>query len=433
MKHVIVGGSAAGMSCAETLRRLDPKCEITVISEENHPFYSRCMTSYFIAGKIEESAMLMRDPGFYDARRVRVLAGKRARLVDPRRKTVALDDGAELPYDRLLLATGGSAKIPDLPGARKQGVFKLRTWEDAVAIAERARSSKKAVVVGGGLIGMKAACALHDIGLEVRVVISSGRVLSQMLDDASSAIARDRLVARGFLIDIRCDVQEILGGEDVRGARLSDGRRVDADLVVIGKGVDPEVELARSCGARVNRGVIVDDHLETSVSGVFAAGDVAEAFDIASEAPRVNAMWTAATSQGRTAARNMAGIPTRYPGSVGMNAIDILGVTFISMGVTSPRGSGYAELVRRRPGGWYRKLVLKDGVIRGAVFVVGVEKAGVVLGLIRKRARCDEDAQERILSDDFTYATFMDIIDDGSRYFEEGGERNVQRIMQGGY
>ncbi|MEW6228906.1 MAG: FAD-dependent oxidoreductase [Bacillota bacterium] len=432
MKHVIIGGSAAGMSCAETLRRLDPKCEITVVSEENHPFYSRCMTTYYIAGKIEESAMLMREPGFYESRRINVLVGKKAASVDPERKTLNLDDGTELGYDRLLLATGGSAKIPDIPGARKRGVFKLRTWEDAAAIAARARLARKAVLVGGGLIGMKAACALHEVGLEVRVVISSGRVLSQMLDDVSSAIARETLVSRGFVIDTRCDVVEIEGGEEVRQAVLSDGRRVDADLVVIGKGVDPEVGLAESCGARIGRGIVVNEHLQTSVPGVYAAGDVAEAYDVAYETPRVNAMWTAATAQGRVAAYNMAGIPTRYPGSVGMNSIDIFGLPFISMGVTSPREPGYTELVRKRRGDWYRKLVVKDGVIRGAIFAGGVDRAGVVLALIKKEIRRD-DAPERILADDFTYATFMDVIDDKGRYFEEGGKRNVQRIMQGGY
>lgn len=436
MKHVIIGGSAAGMSCAETLRRLDPKCDITIISDEARPFYSRCLTSYYIAGKIGERDMLLRDPGFYEARRLNLVMGKKAVLVDPRKKAVVLDDGSEIPYDRLLLATGGRPKLPDIPGAGKRGVFTLRTWDDAVAISERAKTARKAVVVGGGLIGMKVAGALRDAGLEVRVVVASGRVLSQMLDDEAAAIARRLLEAHGFAIDTRCDVVEIEGDDEVRQVRLQDGRRVDADLVVIGKGVDPEVGLAKACGARVGRGIIVDEHLKTSVPDIYAAGDAAEAYDIAWGEPRVNAMWTAATSQGQVAAHNMAGIPTRYPGSVGMNSIDICGVPFISMGVVSPRrdrdGNGLVELARRRAGNWYRKVVLKDRVICGAVFAGVVDKAGVVLALIRARARRD-DAPERILADDFTYATFMDVIDEKGRYFQEGGKRNVQRIMQGGY
>ncbi len=436
MKHVIIGGSAAGTSAADTLRRLDPRCEITIISDETRPFYSRCLTSYYIAGKIDEHDMLLREPGFYEAHRLDLIMGRTAVSVDPKKRAVVLDDGREIPYGRLLLATGGRAKVPDIPGADRHGVFTLRTWDDAVAIARKAKTARKAVVVGGGLIGMKAASALRDAGLEVRVVVASGRVLSQMLDEAAAAVARGLLEAHGFAIDTRCDVVEVEGDGEVRCVRLKDGRRVDADLVIIGKGVDPEVDLAKSCGARVGRGVIVDEHLETSVPGVYAAGDVAEAYDIACGEMRVNAMWTAATAQGKVVARNMAGIPTRYPGSVGMNSIDICGVPFISMGVTSPGragdGNGYIEVTRRRGSTWYRKVVLRDGVICGAVFAGAVDRAGVVLALIRARASRD-DAPERILADDFTYATFMDVIDDKDRYFQEGGKRNVQRIMQGGY
>ncbi|NPV54281.1 MAG: NAD(P)/FAD-dependent oxidoreductase [Firmicutes bacterium] len=491
-RHVIIGNSAAGVSAAETIRRLDPEASITIISDEPHPFYSRCLTSYYIAGAISEGDMCLRGPGYYSEMGFEAMLGRRAVRIDPEARMVFLKDefdadagdcredyaGVRVPYDRLLIATGGNAKLPDIPGAHLDGVFVLRTWNDANRILARASRSKKAVIVGGGLVGMKVAHALYERGLAVHMLVSSGRVLSQMVDDEAGEMLRDHLEKHGLVIETRADVAEITGSTgssgrgSVEGVVTNTGRRIECQMVVTGKGVEPNIGLALGAGIETNRGILVDSRMRTSVPDIYAAGDVAEGYDVAHEGPRVNALWTQAVEQGKVAGSNMAGREREYAGGIGMNSLELFGVPVISMGITSPRvqpgpgssgqvggrpggqpggqavghtrehagpadrgGQGFEVLSLRKPGNWYRKLVLKDGMIKGAIFVGGVEKAGVVLALIKKRVNVNAsgDAKYRILHDDFTFATFIDLIDEKAGFFEGGGKRNVQRIMQGGH
>lgn len=387
MRYVIIGNSAAGISAAETIRRLDKSGRITVISDEGFPVYSRCLLPHLIAGERSEEELLLRPEDFYEAQGIEALLGRRVVSIEPEAKRIVLADGEELTYDQLLLAVGGSPLIPEIEGIDREGVFGLRTIEDARRIIAASREAERAVVIGGGLIGLRAAFALHKRGLAVTAIEMLPRVLPQQLDGAASRILSQAIVAYGVELILGQTVQEIVGRDGrVEGVLLADGRRVDCRLVVVAVGVRPNIELARAAGSATERGVLVDERMRTSVADIYAAGDVAETFDVVTGERTLSALWPSAVEQGRLAGYNMAGVAREYEGALGLlNAVEFAGIPVISVGVIAPRDDGYEVLATQR-GDVYRKLVLRGNRLVGALLLGEIERAGVYTALIRQKA-----------------------------------------------
>ncbi|MGB2705533.1 MAG: FAD-dependent oxidoreductase [Candidatus Omnitrophota bacterium] len=408
MRYVIIGGSAAGVTAAETIRKADKKSSITLISDEKFPLYSRCLLTYLIAGSIDESKLYFKDEDFYKKNDIKTYLGKKAVSINRKKKIVALENGTKISYDKLLLATGATPKSADIPGIDKKGTFTIRKIDDARAILKLMDKVKTIAVLGGGLIGLRNAYALRQRDKEVAVIVKSPQVLSQMVDADAAGIIASLLKKHGIKIMTGLAAKEILGKDSVEGIMLDNGKKLECQLVIIGKGVKPNTEIASACGLKVESGIVVNEFLETSDKNIFAAGDVAETYDIARESKRTNALWPCAVEQGEIAGLNMAGKKTIYDGSLSMNSIDFFGLASISMGITKPEGEGY-EVIFKTGENSYRKFVLKGNKIVGMVLVGDVKIAGIISVLIKNRIDISS-IKDILLDDNFGYAKIMPLV-----------------------
>lgn len=403
MRYLILGNSAAGVTAAGTIRRADPAGEITIVGDEPYPYYARVLTSYYLGGLVTRDRLWLAGEEWYREQRIRLITGRRAVAVDIGSQRVGLDDGSELSYDRLLVATGAAPQQIDFPGKTLAGVFTLRTLDDAAAIRKFARPGGQAVIVGGGMVGLKAAEGLHARGLKVRLVVSSGRLLSQALDDTGAELVRRAMANAGFTIHLREDVVALEGREKVTAAVLRSGVTVPADVVVVGKGVRPNVPFLQGSGIDVDRGVLVDDYLATNIPGIYAAGDVAQAYDYAWQEPRLNAIWGNAVEQGRLAGLNMAGHHTAYRGGIGRNSLVVNGLGVISGGIVNPPGEGYEVVTRLdEKRSCYRKAVLQGRRLVGMVAIGPPSGAGGFQSLIGREVK--EKYIVSFLDGSFTWA-----------------------------
>ncbi|HEX2987651.1 MAG TPA: FAD-dependent oxidoreductase, partial [Chloroflexota bacterium] len=281
MKHLIVGNGPAGISAARTLRRLAPGDQVALVAEESQPFYSKVLTSYFVGGKVPYENMLLSNAEGFQEKGIQLLMGKQAVRIDPATRELLLSGGERVSCDRLLLATGASPFIPPIEGIKLPGVFTLWTHDDSVKMKEWIQEGQHAVVVGAGLVGLKAAEAFLMRGLTVTVVELLDRVLPQVLSLEDAAIVKRELEKRGVVIRTSTGVSQISGEDRVREVTLNDGSTLPCDVVVVATGVRPNLSLAKSAGISFGRGILVGEFMETSVPGIYAAGDVTEAYDLA--------------------------------------------------------------------------------------------------------------------------------------------------------
>lgn len=411
MRYLIIGNSAAGLNGAEAVRLRDRKSQVTIVSAENYPAYSRCLIPYFMEGKVSEEDMLYRPKDYYEANGFEVMLGRRVVSVQPAEKSAALDNGEKLSYDKLLIATGGSPEIPNTPGMDKDGVFGFRTTMDLQGIVRVAKTADAAVVLGGGCVGLMAACGLHSMGLKVTVVIRSPHLLSQVADAEAGEIFRRRFEENGVSVVTGSDVVEVLGDPKVEGARLEDGREVRCQIIVVGKGVSSNIDLVKDTDIRTHWGILVDDELRTSVPDIYAAGDVAETMDVVTGSQTVNAIWPAAAEQGRIAGANMAGEHQRYAGSMRMNSAEFFGLPLISTGLVKPRTPEDYEIHTRHLAAKnvFRKVVLRDNVVVGAVLVGEIENAGVYAALMRKKVDVSS-VKDRLLNSSFGFGDVLPLV-----------------------
>jgi len=409
-KYVIVGASAAGIGAVEAIREVDPAGTITVISEELCPQYSRPMISDFISGKATLEKMKCRDDHFWKKNEVQALTGRTAVRLNLADRYVELDGGDRVNFEKLLLATGGKPFIPKIEGADKEGVFTFTTFSDAERLATKIENAKKAVVVGAGLIGVSVAEALTKRGLEVTMVEFKDKILSLILDPAASEIVETVIRKAGVAIVTSQTVQRISGKPEddsvVGGAVLTNGDQVPCDLVIIAIGVVPRMELVAGTDVKTNRGIIVDKFMRTSVPDVYASGDVIEAYDFVLNESRLLPLWPLAQLEGKVAGYNMAGKKTDYPGGTSMSALKYFGIPIISVGIANPKEDGtYEILVKHDPEkNLYKKLVLKDNVIVGMIFVNDIERAGIIFHLMKNCVNVKKFKQE-LTSENFGLAT----------------------------
>jgi NAD(P)H-nitrite reductase large subunit len=436
--YVIVGASAAGVTAAEALRRHDAGAEIVMVSDER-AIYSRPLLSYYLAGKLDEDQLLYRPRDFFERYKIKTLF-TRAVGLDTEKSQVHLQDGTTVAYDKLLLATGSSPRFPTIEGIKqKEGVFGLRKLEeDAKAILSWLPKAKRAVVLGGGLVGLKAAAALKERGLNVTVLVDSPHALSQMLDESSARIFEEIFERNGVPIRTKAKPVALLGKNNsgVEGVQLASGEVFACDLVVVGKGVDPNLELLEDTKLRKDYGVFVDDYLCTSIENIYAAGDVAQARDVLRGEAWINALWPCAVEQGRIAALNMLGQETVYRGSMRQNSVQFFGVPVISAGlaVLTPgplggRSGEHDETLEFRPApGIYRKIFLKDETIVGFVLVgdLPIERAGLLRILMDRRVNV-AGVKEELLEPGLDLGYLLPLIAENREQFVE---REFRELVQ---
>jgi 3-phenylpropionate/trans-cinnamate dioxygenase ferredoxin reductase component len=310
---VIAGGGLAGAKAAETLRGEGFDGRIVLVSaEEALPYERPPLSKDYLRGETERSAFTVHDEAWYESNAVELLRGRTATALEPAEDTIVLDGGERLRYDRLLLATGAEPRRLPVPGADLDGVHYFRTTEDADTLRGRIGGGARLVVIGAGWIGAEIAASARMMGADVTVVEPLSVPLERVLGPEAGAIYRDVHAAHGVTLRLGTGVEALEGGSAVERVRTSDGERIDCDLVVVGIGVAPRVELARDAGLDVGDGVLVDAQLRTSAPNVFAAGDIAAAeHPFYGERLRVE-HWANALEQGPAAARSMLGTGAPY-------------------------------------------------------------------------------------------------------------------------
>jgi len=403
MKYVIIGNGIASIGAIEGIRKVDTENTILVIGAEDSPAYGRPLISYLLAGKINADRLALRPREFYEKSDVSLKLGTRVESIDTKSKTVTTDKGESVAFENLLIATGGIPFTPPIPGSEGTDVYNFTNLDHAQTLISKAKEIQRAVVIGGGLIGLKAGESLFDRGVDVTILELSPRILSLAFDENAASLAGSRLEEVG--LHVRCGVsaKEIQrdGSGELKGVHLTDGDFLQCDVVVIAIGVVPNYDLAKDAGIEVDRGIHVNDHMQASVQGVFAAGDVAQAKDLLFGDDRVIPIWTNAYNQGFCAGKNMAGKDTAFSGSLSMNSISFYGLPTISVGtVNPPEGDDSYEVAtsldeKKKS---YRKLVFHNDRLVGYVLVGDIDMAGMYTAFVKFQMPVPEDAKKQILA-----------------------------------
>jgi NAD(P)H-nitrite reductase large subunit len=389
MNYVIIGNSVAAVGAIRGIRTIDPQGNISVISRERHVAYGRPLISYLLGGLVTEKRMAYLPEDFYEKNRVNLLLKSEVVGVNTDKKQVKLAGGDTVPYDRLLIATGGDPFVPPIAGmAGKDKVFTFTTWDDANKLKGISHDIGRVVVIGGGLIGLKAAEGLHLLGKQISIVELADRILSTAFDRPAGRIVAKKMKANGIDVITEDTVVQIEGeGAEISGVTLKSGDFIPCDTVIVAIGVRPAAGFLKGSKVEVNRGIVVDDRMETRVPGVFAAGDVAEARDFFSGQKNPMPIWPDAYIQGDIAGVVMAGGEKSYSGGVAMNSLELFKVPTISMGISNPLDPKDFEILTYQDleNSQYRKIVVKGKLLVGTVLVGNVERAGIFAGLIREK------------------------------------------------
>ncbi|WP_127090927.1 NAD(P)/FAD-dependent oxidoreductase [Aquabacter cavernae] len=375
---VIVGnGMAAAKLCEELSRRALGRYSVAVVGAEPHLAYNRVLLSDVLAGKVDMAATRLRPADWWRQTGVTLIYGTPAAAIDREARALALEDGRRLPFSRLVLATGSEPIRLPIPGAHLPGVVTFRDLADVQVLMAAARPGLRAVVVGGGLLGLEAASGLARAGAQTTLVHLMDRLMERQLDTRAAALLRGAVEAQGIQVELNAQSAAVDGTGRAEGLRLADGRLLPADIVVMACGVRPNAHLARAAGLASNRGVLVDDGLATSDPDIFALGECAE------HRGSCYGLVAPAYEQAQVLAERLAGRQAAYEGSTVSTNLKVSGVFVFSAGDIGPGGE---EIVLADRGlGLYRRLVIKDGCLSGAVLFGDTSDGPFYLDLITNR------------------------------------------------
>ncbi len=397
MKHLILGAGPAGVIAAETLRKHAPKDEITIVGDEAEAPYSRMAIPYLLIGNIgEEGTHLRHDAQHFKKHRIDIKRG-RAKTVDAKKKSVTLEDGSSLAFDTLLIATGSSPSSPPIPGIDSPGVHPCWTLDDARAIAKLATKGARVLQMGAGFIGCIIMEALAARGVKLSVVEMGDRMVPRMMGPTAGGMIKDWCKAKGVEVHTGARVDAIEAGTPMK-VKLSDGKVIEADLVISATGVKPNIGFLETSGITCLLGVLTDEHMQTNVPGIYAAGDCAEALDMVSGKLIVSAIQPNAADQARIAALNMLGRKTPLKGVTQINVLDTLGLISTSFGDwQGVPGGEHAELTDR-DAGRHLSLQFNGDVLVGCNSIGWTEHVGVMRGLVEGQVHLG-DWKDKLLAD----------------------------------
>ena len=384
-QYVIIGNGTAAAGCIEGIRSTDTDGHITVISEEKHAVYCRPLISYYLEGKTDLDRMNYRGKDFYKENGVDVIYGKKAVKIDTASETVVLDDGSEIPYTSVCVAAGSSPFVPQFEGLETvENKFSFMTIDDTLALEKAITETSRVLIVGAGLIGLKCAEGLHGRALSITVCDLAPRVLSSILDDECAAMMQKRMEQEGIEFLLSDSVKSF----DKTRALMQSGKTVDFDVLVLAVGVRANTSLISDIGGEVNRGIIINEKMETSVSGIYSAGDCTEGEDITFGGRRVLAIMPNAYMQGHTAGVNMAGGEEVFDKAMPMNSIGLFGLHAMTAGSYYGTEQG-GEMYEEKGDGTLKRLFTKDGTLTGFILIGATERAGIYTSLIREKTPLD--------------------------------------------
>ena len=340
MKYAIVGSGVSGIAAIEAIRSVDRSGEVVMIGDDPHGFYSRPGLAYYLTGELHDKALYPRTSDEYRQMNFRYVKG-RVKGVLREARVLELENQTSIPYDRLLIATGAQALPLEMPGANLEGVFKLDHMEDAKRILKHARRGRMAVVIGGGITALELVEGLLARGMNVHYLLRGDRYWSGVLDEHESKIVEARLQVEGVTLHHHAEVIEVMGKKNrAIGARLLDGRTLKCDMVAYAIGIRPRLELARQAGLAVDRGILVNEFMQTNDPYIFAAGDVAQVYDPVVGRSVLDSLWGPARQQGYAAGLNMAGKTSAYVKASPFNVTRLAGLTTTIIGAV---GGGHDE------------------------------------------------------------------------------------------
>ena len=386
MKIVIIGNSAAGLSALEAIKKIDVTSELTVVTRETTRPYSRVLLPYYLRGKVPYEHLFIRDEDYFSSQEVACVTDT-VLSIDAEQKVVHLAGGNQLPYDKLLIATGSSPIKPPITGLTGSGIFSLWTLDDVRKLQKLFRSGKRVAVLGSGFVSLQGACAALSRGLSVTVIELLDRILARALDERGAQILTNRMKSLGVDLRLCCETTHI--EQQPNSSYLlhfKNDEPLETDFLILGTGAKPSIGFLAGTDIKTDAGILVDDRMETSLPGVYAAGDVAQVPSFTGGKPVVHALWPTAVETGRIAGVNMAGGDTRYVGSLNMNVTQMFDLTVASMGSFEDSSGNETWIDDRLPSDQYLKIELKDGIPIGAVCVGSADLVST-LGLLRPLIR----------------------------------------------
>ena len=387
MRHLIIGAGPAGVVAAETLRRVDPSSEIVILGDEPEPPYSRMALPYLLAENVGESGTHLRHGDAHFEKLAIDVRRNRVKSVDTGNRLVIASNGAEIAYDRLLIATGAHPIKPPIQGMDSEGVENCWTLADARRILAGAKPGSRVVLMGAGFIGCIVLEALAARGVELVVVEMADRMLPRMMDETGGAIIARWCESKGITVRTATRVTEIARGNGRLTLATEPGGPIEADLVVCATGVSPNIVFLDGAGIESDTGILVDHRLRTSADDVYAAGDVAQGPDFSTGRREVHAIQPTAVEHGRIAALNMAGAETQFRGSLSMNVLNTLGLVSSSFGLWMGTEGGERSIAADEARSRYLRLEFEDDRIVGALALGLTQHVGVLRGLIQTRVR----------------------------------------------
>lgn len=377
MKYVIIGNSIAATACIEGIRSVDKEGAITVISAEKYPVYGRPLISYCLLGRVKRENMGYRPADFYEKNGVTVLYGRVAEKIDAENKKITLDGGEVVAYDKLLVSTGSRPFVPPMEGLDKvEHKYSFMTMDDMLALEAGLSPEKRVLVIGAGLIGLKCVEGILNRVKSVSVVDMADRILPSILDKEGAAIVQKGLEEKGVKFYLSDSAEKFEGST----AYLKNSKeKVDFDILVVAVGVRPNTDLIKEAGGEVNRGIVVDKGMRTTLRDVFAAGDCAEGYDSSIGSNRILALLPNAYFQGNVAGVNMAGGIATQNDAIPMNAIGFFETHVLTAGVYE------GEVISDIHDNVFKKLFVKDGYLVGFILINDFLRAGIYTSLIRNK------------------------------------------------
>jgi nitrite reductase (NADH) large subunit len=380
MRVVIIGNGAAGATAAEEIRKADGSCEITVISDESYPYYSRPRVIEFLTGKVAEEKIFIRKSEWYAENKIELLLSTVVEKIDTEAKQVKAG-GVLINYDKLIIAAGAYSFAPPFPGAKDKGVFTLRTIDDAKNIMQYAKGRKKAVVIGGGLLGIEAANSLKEHGLNVTIVEVFDRLLPRQLDTETAAILKGKLESMGlsFILDKQtAAIEDAEGGKKVK---FADDSFEETDMVLLSAGIRSNLKIIENTPVEKMLGIKIDGFGRTNIDSVYACGDIAE-FN-----GRVYGIWPAAREQAIAAASHITGGSAEYKGTVMSVKLKVAGIELASMGDVSGEGTE-AEIKKENEN--FKKIFIRDNKVAGAILIGNTKDYAKIQKMIKEGSNYSE-------------------------------------------
>ncbi|WP_321495441.1 FAD-dependent oxidoreductase [uncultured Desulfobacter sp.] len=391
-EYIIAGDGVAGTTAAENIRKLDNKGRITIVTDEDLPFYYRIRLDDYISGDINQNKLIAKKESWYEQNNINLILNTKITGADPQKKMVITDKEERLCYDKLLVATGSHSFIPHINGSDKKGVFAIRDIRDARDIMEYAKGIHDVVVIGGGLLGLEAGNTFRKMNKNVTVVEFFPRILPRQLDVDGAERLKSIMEGMGLCFRLDARTEAIEGGDVVKAVKLAGGEILDAQMVIISAGVRPNLELAEPLGLECDKGIKVNDRLGTNRPDVYAAGDVAEFKGL------VYGIWPAAMEQGKIAGANMAGKDMIYPGTTMANTLKVVGIDLASAGEIDAENKFESQTVSTE--NMYKKIVIDNNRIIGCIMLGETKTFGRVTKLMSSRSDISP-VKDKILKGDF--------------------------------